>query len=380
MTAPDTNFYELLDLDPEADPEAISVAIRRERKIWIRRQNAPDAQRRAEAELRVAELDDAEQTLLDVERRRDYDRRLDGQRRRRQGNDDGPPPPPEPVVDVEQLLATAEEYLDADLPRLAHEVATEATRADRRDERGWAYRGAASARLGDYEQAESEFREAVRLSPRSVRYLTQLMYAQLRLGWMDAARDTLARAEQEDPDDLDVRLAKAHFCLAVDRPDDAYAVVYGLAQIRPDDAVVHGVAAHALRDMTLARLSVPQPDYFVYTSRRQIDFAREHLQRALALRFDDDELRGDINRWLVLASEAEQRVWVRGGGVAGIGAFAVLMFVAISAGAAGVGGGATLFFLIAICVLGVWVARRWRPRWKVNRDAMRYRGGLRWGI
>ena len=67
------DYYELLDVRRNATAEEIRAAITAQRRIWVRRQSSPDPDRRTEAEQRVRDIDQAERTLLDAERRRAYD-------------------------------------------------------------------------------------------------------------------------------------------------------------------------------------------------------------------------------------------------------------------------------------------------------------------
>src|SRR2546428_10099820 len=67
------NFYRTLNVVPTASPDEIKKAINRDRRVWSNRTNAPQIERRQEAERMVKQLDEAEQVLLDPARRQQYD-------------------------------------------------------------------------------------------------------------------------------------------------------------------------------------------------------------------------------------------------------------------------------------------------------------------
>lgn len=80
-----TDFYRLLDLPPTAsDVEVRQRLDELEKKWFYRRNNAPNMERRHEADRWTSELEAARRTLLNPDRRRDYDRSR------------GPTPPPPP--------------------------------------------------------------------------------------------------------------------------------------------------------------------------------------------------------------------------------------------------------------------------------------------
>jgi DnaJ-class molecular chaperone len=73
------DYYALLSLDRSADADSIKAAITRELRVWTRRTNAPELEKRQAAERRIKLLQEAESTLLDDTRRARYDRNLASQ-------------------------------------------------------------------------------------------------------------------------------------------------------------------------------------------------------------------------------------------------------------------------------------------------------------
>ena len=70
------NYYELLEIPQNADKAAIEQAIKKTRRVWNNRANNPDVAIRAEAEMHVKEIAEAEKILLDASKRQEYDVQL----------------------------------------------------------------------------------------------------------------------------------------------------------------------------------------------------------------------------------------------------------------------------------------------------------------
>ena len=110
------DYYAILGLQRGATDEAIRNAIRSERRVWVKRQQAPKLERRQEAELRVLQLAGAEKTLLDPAARRAFDVKLDAY---------VPPTPTagQGAVGADDWVIRAQEYLRSGNSAAAHAAA-----------------------------------------------------------------------------------------------------------------------------------------------------------------------------------------------------------------------------------------------------------------
>lgn len=72
----DDNLYALLDVDRASKSEEIAVAVKTQRRRWMKLQSHPSLPQRHEAELRVLAISSAESTLLDPAKRAAYDATL----------------------------------------------------------------------------------------------------------------------------------------------------------------------------------------------------------------------------------------------------------------------------------------------------------------
>lgn len=70
------NYYELFDVSPSATTDEIKKVIHQQMRLWSHRTNAPQMERRQEAERMVRILEEMEEILLDESKRKEYDEQL----------------------------------------------------------------------------------------------------------------------------------------------------------------------------------------------------------------------------------------------------------------------------------------------------------------
>lgn len=70
------NYYELFDVSPSATMDEIKKVIHQQMRLWSHRTNAPQMERRQEAERMVRILEEMEEILLDESKRKEYDEQL----------------------------------------------------------------------------------------------------------------------------------------------------------------------------------------------------------------------------------------------------------------------------------------------------------------
>ena len=90
------NYYELLNLNSNADEGTIRDSIEQTNRKWLNRINAPDLNRRQEAEKMIQLLEEAEKVLLNQQERRKYDAELWGNT---EVNVPHPQPQPTPTME-----------------------------------------------------------------------------------------------------------------------------------------------------------------------------------------------------------------------------------------------------------------------------------------
>jgi tetratricopeptide (TPR) repeat protein len=189
------DYYTVVGLDRTASTEEIDKRIREQLRIWQRRTTNADLSRRQEAERRVQLLGEARTTLLDAEKRRQYDRQL------------GEPRPPDPLTLTGTVAGTgdsdwldrARRYLEANDYRRAAEAARQARNQPNPPVAVWGLLARASAGLGKLDDALYEAREAVSLDGDSAQAHIDLAHVYEQRGEWRQAFDEYETASRLDP-------------------------------------------------------------------------------------------------------------------------------------------------------------------------------------
>jgi tetratricopeptide (TPR) repeat protein len=145
----------------------------------------------------------------------------------------------------------------ADLSRAVQEDAEVAT--------GWVNLAAAYLQLGRDREAEQASREELRRRPRSAQALTNLALVQQLRGDLGGALDLQERAAELAPDDPDVLANLGALEAQAGRRSEALRAYLRLLELRPNDGTCHNDVA------------------VLYFREGQVDAARRHVSRALAL-------------------------------------------------------------------------------------------------
>lgn len=264
------NYYELLEIPQNADRTTIEQAIRKTRRVWNNRANNPDAAIRAEAEMHVKEIADAEKILLDENKRQEYDVQLSQA-------------PKSDVVDrpVEDNADWEEEFFRAyncDMNDYAAQIAQREVRAHERNGRAWFLYGEALRRSGNVEQGIDALKRASLLCDDASVY-RQLGFAYADCGQYAEAIKAFKSASQIDPSDYEYHSLAANCLRKVGMIAEAIAEAKIAYSMNSNDEQVrfeYFVALHedAMKAMSYNRSSGKH----LIINRRQLDYINELLK------------------------------------------------------------------------------------------------------
>lgn len=353
------NYYEILGISSSADVDEIRERIRDETRNWTKRTTARDLDKRQQAELRMRQLSEANSILLDPETRRDYDERMAHQ----------PPQPTGPPTDspvgsggVEEVVARARQHLGLGEIPAALRFARQATELDPRNADAWAILAEAKAQFGQLDEAVYEYRRAIDLDPGAGSHYFGLgTVLESKQDWASAQAE-YKRAEACDTEVTVFKVASASMDVRLGRYEQAEAVLQRAVETDPDQPVFQYYLAVCLNDMTVSEWTPTPSGQGAITNREVADRSELRLERALDLKFDDDQLRELIRKNLLTASHSLETRWRRplgetfkGGLLLGVG-----LIIAFSIGAA-------ILILIVVAATALWVARGVQPGWKAAR-------------
>lgn len=264
------NYYELLEIPQNADKAVIEQAIKKTRRVWNNRANNPDASIRAEAEMHVKEIAEAEKILLDANKRQEYDVQLS-----QAPKNDVVNQTPDDDSDWEEEFFQA---YNRDMNDYAAQIAQRAVRANERNGRAWFLYGEALRRAGNLAQGVDAFKRASLLSDDASIY-RQLGFAYLDADQYGDAYKSFKSASQLDPSDFEYHTLMAN-CLRVGGMiTEAIAEAKLAHSMNPNDENTkfeYFVALHedAMKAMSYNRSSGKH----LIINRRQLDYINDILK------------------------------------------------------------------------------------------------------
>jgi predicted Zn-dependent protease len=350
------NFYELLALAPSASPDEIREAVRKQRRQWVKRQASADPAKRAEAEVKVRQLDEAERTLLDPVLRGGFDEQLRNYR----------PPAPTPDGQAGDWLAKAQVYLDQGHVAAAHVAAREAINQRGSDDAAWYIRAHASFLMGQARDAEYEFAEAIRLQPANPDYHFDLGDVLAQQEKWDSALREYETALRFQPRNPQYRTAIAQVYCATDKARQALAIMEQVVAEFGDDEVFRYYLAVALHDSAVESMS-EFSDGHLPTSEAQVAIAERHAARIEGLRIDNSDTRELASGLRELARESRKPRWLPSGHLKAY----IFTFLGLLLLSGLVDGFAAFIWLVAAGgLVWVYVYRHRKPTWQHRRSVL----------
>ncbi len=382
-----TDYYALLGVDPDADRAVLEKRIKEEQRKWRPRTALPELGRRQEAEQRMALLAEARGVLLDDGKRAAYDRTRAARAQRR------PTAAGTATGDVGTLLERAERALAINDYRTAAFFAEEAARTAA-SPRAWNLRARAYAGQDDHQRAVVAAQEAVDMEPGNPMYHIDLGIIHQALDEPDSAVAAFEQAAELAPEDLGPRLLIADLHLSGGRYQEAVALLEQVHREHPDDRDTRNMLAAALHDRAQAIPADRTETVYAITAKQEIAEMRPLLDRAASLVVDDPELSAVIDETREYVAQQEQKVFdfralfripvAEGPAGCLVVSFLVLLFLSpaltavatVTAFSDGVFDMGFVLLLVTALLCWGWWSSLVVPRWKQNRRASRYTGGL----
>lgn len=264
------NYYELLEVSQNADKTTIEQAIRKTRRLWNNRANNPDAAIRAEAELHVKEVAQAEKILLDPIKREEYDEELS-----RNPIEDNSYGQPEESVDWEDEFFRA---YDNEMDDYAANIALQEIHLHERNGRAWFLYGEALRRGGNLKEGIAALKRATLLINDDGVY-RQLGFAYHDSGNFIEATKAFQTAYSINPGNYDYYRLSAHclrrwgmFSEAIKEAKKAYSM-------NPEDEDVRFEYFAALHEDALRAMSYNRSSgKHLIINKKQLDYVNDLLK------------------------------------------------------------------------------------------------------
>ena len=285
------NYYVLLDISQNADESAVRKAIKNERRRWSQRTSHPKQEIRTEAEQKVREIAEAENVLLDPNKRAQYNQTLTTNPQS-PGGSDAPMPSGE-----KDWVEVAKYYYKANNLNSASYAAREAVQQQSNNPEAWYWKALISSDLKNYADAEFELNEATRLNPSNPDYQYELGSLYFDNDMYQKALAQFVKVQNMDKDFFkpDGFLRLRIRCLwGMKNFPIAYPIITEYYNRCGGDPEVGDMYASFISDMILNSWSRTHDNQMLITNRNQYNFTKQWQQVLNNIPVYDKLLRDDI--------------------------------------------------------------------------------------
>lgn len=316
------NYYDLCNLSPSASKEEVKKAIYQQMRLWSHRTNAPQIERRQEAERMVRLLEEAEEILLDDAKRKEYDVQL----RKAIGilvsnmNETSVSPPVSNETSQEELTATTEkektedsETVDEMIEQVRQLVSMEKneealllaekiTQNVKNSAEVWLLVGRCRVRLGKYEDAISPYVKACDLEPKNATYVYELGEVFEKLENQTRALEQFKRASLLNPDDLRYKFKVGTLLIQMDQVQEGLSLLEQCFRASPKNSEYQIELARAYEKLAFSKWKTIQYDHPYLPpgqypmSKADLSMAESYINRAIRIPIQDPELRKDLQQ------------------------------------------------------------------------------------
>lgn len=325
------NYYEILDVSPDGSVDEIQKKLYQQMRIWSHRTNAPQMERRQEAERMVRLLEEIEEILLDEHRRAEYDQQLQDYLQKQSPEAagltdsfpsfDSVPLNPlnneilddneEPFINTHRglndeqfadLLHEGQTCLKDGETERALEVAEQLTQKEPSRAESWAFLGQVRWEMKDIHESMTAMMKARDLDPQNAEYVAQLGHIFLKQENQKRAREQFKRAVVLDPDNMENKYYLGLLFLEQGQNREGLNLLEQCVNREPDNEEYR-------RELSLAYLDLackgweqvsdghPYLSPGLYpTERSAMKTAEIYLDQANRIAVDDIDLRNQIHR------------------------------------------------------------------------------------
>lgn len=379
--AVEIDYYDFLGVPRNADNEKIEDAVKKAMREWRKRTEASDLGVRQEAEVKVKQIEEARQTLLDPARRAKYDQDLAG------GVKEQTKPAPSVSGAGRSWLEQAEGFLAVGDYHSAAYAARQATQLEEPNARTWWVRSRANAGLGIWQDALYEARQAAAMDESNAEYHFNLGLVHEQMNTYGEAINEYRRAGTCDPSNPMYELAVGGVYVTIGKPGEALPIIEAVYKKHPQDETTNYYLGSVLIELAENVPASKDKDGYIVKSDDEITKMRALAERAKSLNIVDPETRKAADHILNYLAEMEKKVFrppwslIMSGAAAGADMGFLAMFIGgmctlsifllpvilIFAGFGNMGsnpGAGLIMLLIGAGLCWVWWKYMYVPKWK----------------
>lgn len=281
------DYYQLLNISPDATEAEIKKAIRQQRAKYRRRvDSSPDIDTRTMAEKKVEQIGEAEKILIDPEKRDAYDQQLKSA-------------PAETSTDQpskgesQDWVTVAHDYYDKGDIRKAYSSAKEATRVESNNDEGWGLRALLASRLENFDDADFAIAQALKMNPTSAK----LHYIAGTVAVAEEDYNTATAEYKEsvrlDPNDY-VSLTLIGWVMGFSGKDEeGFQYLKTQHMAHPDNSYIAKNFVEYALDIMQKNFSVSAEQFetdVIPTNEAQVNLGNRYMKEIESIDVDDDDL------------------------------------------------------------------------------------------
>lgn len=282
------NYYDILGVSQAASEEDIKAKLKEKKRIWTQRQNAPRPEQQQEASNNLRMVPDIEATLLNVQKRSEYNQKLHTAPKETGRIDTA-------KIETEDLIQEGWQLLAVGNVPDALLVATRATEKQGGNPDAWALLGYCKAQWGETEDAIYEYKRAIRIRPNDASFYFDLggIYEGIE-HWKDAMQQ-YERASQIDPSTVVYRAAMGSVFIKNDMYDEGIDILDKCLQAEPDNEGYKYLLAIAYAESGYQNWTFVPEDgelstgYYATTD-EQVRLAEQLVEKAEQIGISDSDL------------------------------------------------------------------------------------------
>lgn len=356
------DYFKILDVPITAQTEEIKVAIKDKRRLWMQKTNAPQLERRQEAEVKVKQIDEAEKILLDSSKRSEYEKQL-----RTTSTKDERTLDETELKAGENLVKQGWSLLINDNIADAIYVATKATEKQGDNPEAWALLAQAKYRWGEIEDSIYEYKKAIKLKPNEPDYYFELGGVfESEQRWKDAV-DNYQKASKINPSVSVYRAAIGQVFLRLEMYTEAIPILETCVNEEPENETYNWFLALAYNDLVVMSVMKSTANGAHYIDNEDAaNKCVKYFEKALALQYDDADLKALIRKNLEYARWSIEKHWSLPIGKTLLWGIILGVLTISSFNVGGVG----ILALIAIDAL--WIFFNFKPGYKIHKDSFQY--------
>lgn len=318
------NYYDLCEISPSASQEEIRKTIYQLMRLWSHRTNAPQMERRQEAERMVRLLEEAEEILLDDEKRKEYDEKLrsaigviasnteevsysssfggNTQTNEVTATKEQEKAEEQSTETIEEMIQQAQKLFSSGKVNDALFLAEKISGKVKDRAEVWSLLGRCQIKLGDYNEAISPLVKACDLEPENPVYVYELGEVFEKLGNQTRALEQFRLASSLNPDDIQYKFKVGFLLIQMNQLQNGLPLLEQCFRASPENPEYQIELAKAYNKFAFSKwITIYRDNPYLppgtYPIRKSdLSLAEAYINRAIRIPFNDPELRKQLQQ------------------------------------------------------------------------------------